>query len=62
MRPQPDRQKSYQPPTPGWRIFRSWGSFKAFVGLVDAPDEVKAIEIHITNPDHQKHLIAEIRD
>jgi hypothetical protein len=38
-----------------------------FLGLVDAPDQVKAIELairmfQITNPDHQRHLRAELRD
>jgi hypothetical protein len=67
MRPQPDRYKLYRAPTPSWRIFRSRSGSKLFVGLVDAPDEVKAIEaairtFHITNPDHQRHLVAEPRD
>jgi hypothetical protein len=67
MRPVPDRDKLYRPPTPTWRIFRSWSGAKHFIGLVDAGDEVKAIELairtfQITSPEHQKHLIAELRD
>jgi hypothetical protein len=67
MRPPPDRDKQYRPPAPSWRISRTWGGSKDFIGLVTAADEVKAIEVairtfHITNPDHQKHLVAEARE
>jgi hypothetical protein len=62
-----DRSKLYRAPAPSWRIFRSWSGTKLFLGLVDAPDKVKAIELairtfQITNPDHQRHLVAELRD
>jgi hypothetical protein len=48
-------------------MFQSWSGNKVFLGLVDAPDKVKAIELairrfQITNPDHQRHLVAELRD
>jgi len=67
MRSDTDRHKLYRAPTPSWRIFRSWSGTKLFLGLVDAPDKVKAIELairtfQITNPEHQKHLVAEVRD
>jgi hypothetical protein len=64
MRQQSLRERPYRPPIPTLRIFRRFGESKAFVGLVDAPDRVKAIELairtfQITNPEHQKHLMAE---
>ena len=56
-----------RPQTTVWRIFRSWGGAKPFVGIVDAPSKELAIskaiaEFEISDPDHQKHLIAEPRD
>jgi hypothetical protein len=40
---------------------------KTFLGVLEAPSNVKAIELairtyDIVNPEHQKHLVAEIRD
>jgi hypothetical protein len=67
MRPAIERYELYRAPAPSWRIFRNWSGTKLFVGLVDAPDKVKAVELaimafQITNPDHQRHLVAELRD
>jgi hypothetical protein len=67
MHPASDRYTLYRPPAPSWRIFRNWSGTKVFLGLVAAPDQVKAIELairtfQITNPDHQRHLRAELRD
>ena len=67
MRPQVDRYLRYWAPTPSWRVYRLWGGTKTFLGLVDAPDKVKAIELaiktfQITNPEHQRHLLAEVRE
>jgi hypothetical protein len=49
-----------------WRIFQKWGGNKAFVGIVIAQDSQTAIETavlryQITDPEHQKRLIAEPR-
>jgi hypothetical protein len=65
MRPAMERYELYR--APSCRIFRNWSGTKLFVGLVDAPNKVKAIELairtfQITNPDHQRHLVAELRD
>jgi hypothetical protein len=67
MRPQPDWQKPERPAIPSWRIYRRWGGNNAYLGLVEAVDKVKAIEkalrtFHITNPEHQKRIVAELRD
>jgi hypothetical protein len=67
MRAQVDRYKAYHAPIPSWRIYRQWGGTKSFLGLVDAPDRVGAVRLairtfQITNPQHQKHLVAEVRD
>jgi hypothetical protein len=67
MRSVSNRSKLYRSPAPSWRIFRRWGWTKLFLGLVDAPDKVKDIELairmfQITNPDHQRRLVAELRD
>jgi hypothetical protein len=50
-----------------WRIYRIWGMTKTYLGLVDAGDKESAIKIaiekfQITNPEHQKRLLAEARD
>ena len=50
-----------------WRIYRIWGMTKTYLGLVDARDKESAIKIaiekfQITNPEHQKRLLAEARD
>jgi len=57
MHPPPDRQKPDRAPIPRWRIFRSWGGFKAFIGIVAAADQETAIrkaitEFEITDPEH----------
>ena len=67
MRPQGDLYSRHREPTPSWRVYRLWGGTKTFLGLVDARDKVKAIELairtfQITNPEHQRHLVAEVRD
>jgi hypothetical protein len=66
MRPLPDRQKSDRAPTPRWRIFRIWGGAKAFIGIVAAADQESAItkaiaQFEITDPEHQRRLVAEVR-
>jgi len=50
-----------------WRILRIRGTPAAFIGIVDAPDKESAIkkaieEFQITNPDHQKRLMAQRRE
>jgi hypothetical protein len=50
-----------------WRISRIRGTPAAFTGIVDAPDKEAAIkraieEFKITNPEHQKRLVAHRRD
>jgi len=67
MRSTGEGYKHSRAPASSWRIFRSWSGTKLFLGLVDAPDKVKAIELairmfQITNPDHQRRLVAELRD
>jgi hypothetical protein len=67
MRPQTERYPQYRAPSPSWRIYRHWGGTKTFLGLVDAPDKVRAIQLairtfEITNPEHQNHLVAGVRD
>jgi len=67
MRSTGEGYKHSRAPASSWRIFRSWSGTKLFLGLVDAPDKVKAIELairmfQITNPDHQRDLVAELRD
>jgi hypothetical protein len=52
---------------PTWRIFRKWGQASAFLGIVRAPDPQAAFAeairaFNITNPDHQKRLVAELRE
>jgi hypothetical protein len=59
----PPRRKAF---APIWRVYNQWGVNKAYVGLVEAPDEVTALQrairmFHIVNPDHQKHLVVEPR-
>jgi hypothetical protein len=51
----------------GWRIFQKWGSNKTFVGVVSAQDPGSAVEIaakryQITDPEHQRRLVAELRN
>ena len=46
-----------------WEVTRIKGNAAAFVGFVHAPDEKAAIkaaiaEFRITNPEHQKRLVA----
>jgi hypothetical protein len=67
MCPQAERYPLYRPPAPSWRVYRQWGGTKSSMGVVDAQDKVKAIELairtfQITNPEHQRHLVAELRD
>ena len=67
MSPQAERYLRYQAPDPSWRVYRNWGGTKTFLGLVEAPDMVAAIQrairtYQITNPEHQRHLVAEVRD
>ena len=55
-----------RPPVQGWRIFQKWGDTKTFVGIVIARDPQTAIETaiyryQITDPEHQKRLMAEPR-
>ena len=43
------------------------GGSKIFLGVLEAPSKVKAIELairtyDIINPEHQRHLVAEVRD
>ena len=54
----PKKQKDF-----AWEITRIKGNAAAFVGLVKASDEAAAIkaaiaEFKITNPEHQKRLVA----
>jgi hypothetical protein len=67
MRPPADHDPRYRAPTPSWRVYRTWGGSKIFLGVLEAPSKVKAIELairtyDITNPEHQTHLVAEVRD
>jgi hypothetical protein len=66
MRP-PDRQKAERPHIPSWRIFRTWGGNKTFIGIVEASNQELAVkfaimQFKITDTEHQKHLVAELRD
>ena len=50
-----------------WRIFRPRGMHRVFVGVVTAPDADRAIKnaiskFKITDPEHQKQLMAERRE
>jgi len=61
-----ENNKEQRRHTKVWRIFQKWGSNKAFVGIVVARDSQTAIETaiwryQITDPAHQKRLIAEPR-
>lgn len=61
-----ENNKEQRRSTKAWRIFQKWGSNKAFVGIVIAQDSQTAIETailryKITDPEHQKRLIAEPR-
>jgi hypothetical protein len=54
-------------PPPSWRIFRAWGASKDFLGIIEASNKESAIRMairtfEITDPAHQKHLVAEVRD
>jgi hypothetical protein len=67
MRADFDAPPQYRAPDPSWRVYRVWGGTKTFLGVLDAPSQVKAIELairtyDIINPEHQRHLVAEIRD
>ena len=68
MRGDPDRRlKRQRHQATVWRIFRSWGGGKPFLGIVEAPTGELAISkaiiaFEITDPTHQKHLVAEPRD
>ena len=67
MRAQVDRYNAHRAPIPSRRIYRQWGGTKTFLGLVDAPDKVRAIQLaigifEITSPEHQRHLVAEVRE
>jgi hypothetical protein len=31
------------PAIPTWRVFRSWGGHKAFLGIVEGPDRNKEV-------------------
>ena len=67
MRPPSDRQKAERPHTPSWRIFRTWGGSKIFIGIVEASTKELAIkfaimQFKITDAEHQKRLVAELRD
>jgi hypothetical protein len=59
MKRTPRSQKLYR-----WRITRIRASPAALIGYVDAPDQEQAIkaairEFGITNPEHQKRLVAQ---
>lgn len=50
-----------------WRITRIRGSKAELLGFVAAPNEISAIKVaiedfRITNPDHQKRLVARVED
>jgi hypothetical protein len=50
-----------------WRIFRGTGGAATFIGIVKAPNREAAIrraieQFEITNPSHQKQLVAEMRE
>jgi len=50
-----------------WRVFRGTGGAAAFIGIVKAPTKDAAIQraieqFGITNPSHQKQLVAEKRE
>ena len=52
---------------PSWRIFRNWGGSNAFLGIVKAGTQESAIrraikEFNVTDPEHQKRLVAQRRD
>jgi 1,2-phenylacetyl-CoA epoxidase PaaB subunit len=52
---------------PSWRIYRVWGPRHDYVGIVEAVDKESALQIafykfQITNPEHQRRLLAEPRD
>ena len=64
--PQAERYPRYKKPAPTWRVYNQWGVNKAYVGLVEAPDKVRALQraiqmFQIVNPDYQKHLVVEPR-
>jgi hypothetical protein len=60
-------KKSRVPAIPTWRVFRSWGGHKAFLGIVEGTDRNVALQkaintFKITDPDHIKRLLVEARD
>jgi hypothetical protein len=61
-----EREPVYRPPTPSWRVYRQLGGTKIFIGLVVAPDETTATEIAIQRfeitAEHQRRIVAEVRD
>jgi hypothetical protein len=66
MHAQIERQQRRRATAPVWRVYNQWGAIKSYVGLVEAPDEVTAVQrairmFHIVNLDHQKHLVVEPR-
>ena len=66
MRRHAELEKPDPTPIARWRIFRSWGSSKAFIGIVTAVNQKSAIkkaiaQFEITDPEHQRRLVAEIR-
>jgi hypothetical protein len=51
-------------PISNWRVSRRYGMSDVFLGLIKAPDKVKAMELairmfQITDPMSQRRLIAE---
>ncbi len=66
MHAQIERQQRRKAPAPVWRVYKQLGVTKSYVGLVEPPDKVTALQkairtFHIVNPDHQKHLVVESR-
>jgi hypothetical protein len=66
MRAQTERHPRHEAFNPSWRIFRQWGMTKAYLGVVEAPDKVSALQrairmFRVLSPEHQKHLVVEPR-
>jgi|KBSMisStandDraft_5_1062788.scaffolds.fasta_scaffold2647229_1 hypothetical protein len=53
-------------PFPKWRIYREVGGAKIYVGMIEARNQARAIDLAIVtffiDPEHHEHLIAELRD
>ena len=52
---------------PSWRIFRPRGTYRVYIGVVQAPTASGAIakaikKFNITDPEQQKHLVVERRE